>query len=174
MNEPEQTIMRTSLSRPQQLLGGDREMVIMAGLGAAMMAVSVMTFVSFLLALVGFWTIVIVLARIGKADPMMRKVYSRHLQYKDFYPRKAGLPALARRQSGLEVAVFGETRKQPTGLADLLLWFGLVDDGIVLQRDGSLLAAWQYRGPDLQSATHAEMAAIARRLTGFFGLEAGG
>jgi type IV secretory pathway VirB4 component len=45
--------------------------------------------------------------------------------------------------------VFGETRKQPTGLADLLLWFGLVDDGIVLQRDGSLLAAWQYRGPDL-------------------------
>ncbi len=60
--------------------------------------------------------------------------------------------------------MFGETRKQPTGLADLLLWFGLVDDGIVLQRDGSLLAAWQYRGPDLQSATHAEMAAIARRL----------
>ena len=40
MNEPEQTIMRTSLSRPQQLLGGDREMVIMAGLGAAMMTIS--------------------------------------------------------------------------------------------------------------------------------------
>ena len=79
MNEPEQTIMRTSLSRPQQLLGGDREMVIMAGLGAAMMAVSVMTFVSF------------VLARIGKADPMMRKVYSRHLQYKDFYSAKSGV-----------------------------------------------------------------------------------
>jgi type IV secretion system protein TrbD len=100
MNEPEQTIMRTSLSRPQQLLGGDREMVIMAGLGAAMMAVSVMTFVSFLLAIVGFWTIVIVLARIGKADPMMRKVYSRHLQYKDFYPAKSGVTALARRRSG--------------------------------------------------------------------------
>ena len=91
MNEPEQTIMRTSLSRPQQLLGGDREMVIMAGLGAAMMAVSVMTFVSFVLAIVGFWTIVIVLARIGKADPMMRKVYSRHLQYTDFYPAKSGV-----------------------------------------------------------------------------------
>jgi len=91
MNEPEQTIMRTSLSRPQQLLGGDREMVIMAGLGAAMMAVSVMTFVSFVLAIVGFWTIVIVLARIGKADPMMRKVYSRHLQYKDFYSAKSGV-----------------------------------------------------------------------------------
>jgi len=100
MNEPEQTIMRTSLSRPQQLLGGDREMVIMAGLGAAMLAVSVMTFVSFLLAIVGFWTIVIVLARIGKADPMMRKVYSRHLQYKDFYPAKSG------------VTCFGKTPKR--------------------------------------------------------------
>ena len=66
-------------------------MVIMAGLGAAMMAVSVMTFVSFVLAIVGFWTIVIVLARIGKADPMMRKVYSRHLQYKDFYSAKSGV-----------------------------------------------------------------------------------
>src|SRR5271165_282505 len=98
--EPEQTIMRTSLSRPQQLLGGDREMVIMAGLGAAMMAVSVMTFLSFLIAIVGFWVVVGVLVRIGKADPMMRKVYSRHLQYKDFYPAKSG------------VAAFGKTPKR--------------------------------------------------------------
>jgi type IV secretory pathway TrbD component len=96
MTDPEQTIMRTSLSRPQQLLGGDREMVIMAGLGAAMMAVSVMTFVSFLIATVGFWATVAVLARIGKADPMMRKVYGRHLQYKDFYPAKSGVAALGK------------------------------------------------------------------------------
>jgi type IV secretory pathway VirB4 component len=41
---------------------------------------------------------------------------------------------------------------------------------VVLQRDGSLLAAWQYRGPDLHSATHAEMAAIARRLNRIFRL----
>jgi type IV secretory pathway TrbD component len=100
MTDPEQTIMRTSLSRPQQLLGGDREMVIMAGLGAAMMAVSVMTFISFLIATVGFWITVAVLARIGKADPMMRRVYGRHLQYKDFYPAKSG------------VAKFGKTPKR--------------------------------------------------------------
>jgi type IV secretory pathway TrbD component len=92
--------MRTSLSRPQQLLGGDREMVIMAGLGAAIMAVSVMTLASFLIATVGFWVTVAVLARIGKADPMMRKVYGRHLQYKDFYPAKSG------------VATFGKTPKR--------------------------------------------------------------
>src|ERR1700721_4833170 len=96
MEEPEQTIMRTSLSRPQELLGGDREMVILSGLGAALMAVSVMTFLSFLMAFLGFGAIVAVLAKIGKADPLMRKVYSRHLQYKDFYPAKSGVPALGK------------------------------------------------------------------------------
>jgi type IV secretory pathway TrbD component len=94
--EPEQTIMRTSLSRPQQLLGGDRDMVIMAGLGSALMAVSVMTFLSFLLAIGGFSVIVAVLAKIGKADPMMRKVYSRHLQYKDFYPAKSAVTSVGK------------------------------------------------------------------------------
>jgi len=132
----------------------------MAGAGRAMMAVSVMT----RLVSAGpcwFWTIVIVLARIGKADPMMRKV-SATPAIQGFLPREKRGYRLGRRQSGVGGSCVGETRKQPTGLADLLLWFGLVDDGIVLQRDGSLLAAWQYRGPDLQSATHAEM----RRLRG--------
>ncbi len=96
MEEPEQTIMRTSLSRPQLLLGGDREMVIMAGLGSALMAVSVMTFLSFLLAIVGYSVIVAVLARIGKADPMMRRVYSRHLHYRDFYPAKSAVTSLGK------------------------------------------------------------------------------
>jgi len=57
MEEAEQTIMRTSLSRPQQLLGGDRKLVILSGLGAALMAVSVMTFLSFLIAFLGFGSI---------------------------------------------------------------------------------------------------------------------
>src|SRR5260370_28288094 len=91
MDETEQTMMGTSLSRPQELLGGDRELVILSGLGAALMAVSVMTFLSFLIAFLGFGAIVAVLARIGKADPMMRKVYIRHRQYTDFYPAKIGV-----------------------------------------------------------------------------------
>ncbi len=92
--------MRTSLSRPQQLLGGDREMVIMAGLGTAMMAVSCDELSVFPHGDRRFWTIVAVLARIGKADPMMRKVYSRHLQYKDFYPAKSGVAAFGKTPKG--------------------------------------------------------------------------
>ncbi|MDX6458711.1 MAG: type secretion system protein TrbD [Acidobacteriaceae bacterium] len=96
MEEPEQTIMRTSLSRPQQLLGGDRELVILSGLGAGLMAVSVMTFLSFLIAFLSFGAIVAILARIGKVDPIMRKVYSRHLQYRDFYPAKSGVTSFGK------------------------------------------------------------------------------
>jgi len=51
-----------------------------------------------------------------------------------------------------------------------MVW--LVDDGIVLHGT-VMLAAWQYRGPDLQSATHAEMAAIARRLNRILRLGSG-
>jgi type IV secretion/conjugal transfer VirB4 family ATPase len=57
-----------------------------------------------------------------------------------------------------------EHRKHPRGLADLLLPYALIDDGILLQQDGSLLAAWSYRGPDMMSAAAAEMDALSARL----------
>src|SRR5215467_2357256 len=50
------------------------------------------------------------------------------------------------------------------GLADLLMYDALLEDGILLQQDGSLVAAWSFRGPDMASATHAEMAALSARL----------
>ena len=63
--------------------------------------------------------------------------------------------------------------KPRPSLAQLLLWYGLVEDGILLQKDGSLLAAWSYRGPDLASATYAEMDALADRLGRQFRLGTG-
>jgi type IV secretory pathway VirB4 component len=57
-----------------------------------------------------------------------------------------------------------EHRKTPRGLADLLLPYALIDDGILLQQDGSLLAAWSYRGPDMMSSAAAEMDALSARL----------
>jgi type IV secretion system protein TrbD len=90
-NQPVFTPMRASLNRPQLLMGGDRELVLLSGLLAALMAVSVMSFLSFLIAGGSFMAIVAVLARMGKDDPLMRKVYARHLTYKDFYPAKSGV-----------------------------------------------------------------------------------
>src|SRR5947209_7245773 len=64
-------------------------------------------------------------------------------------------------------------RARARGLADLLLPFALIEDGILLQQDGSLLAAWSYRGPDMHSATHAEMHALTARLNSILRLGSG-
>src|ERR1700724_1128698 len=50
-----------------------------------------------------------------------------------------------------------EHRTEPAGLADWVLWAYLVAEGVVLGKDGSLLAGWSYRGPDTSSATAQEL-----------------
>jgi type IV secretion system protein VirB4 len=57
-----------------------------------------------------------------------------------------------------------EHRTEPHGLADLLNWGFMVDDGVVLQKDGSLLAGWRYRGPDVGAATPEELNALSRQV----------
>ena len=57
-----------------------------------------------------------------------------------------------------------EHRSRALGLADLLLYDALIDDGVMLLQDGALMAAWSFRGPDMASATNTEMAALSARL----------
>jgi type IV secretion system protein VirB4 len=57
-----------------------------------------------------------------------------------------------------------EHRSESRGLADLLNWAFMVDDGVILQKDGSLLAGWKYRGPDVSAATTHELNALSRHL----------
>ena len=59
---------------------------------------------------------------------------------------------------------FKEFRTKAYGLPDLLPWAALVDNGIVLTKSGGYLAGWNYTGPDLDSATGAELAAMATRI----------
>src|ERR1700733_776306 len=66
-----------------------------------------------------------------------------------------------------------EYRSRPRGLADLLLPFALVDDGILLQQDGSLITGWSYCGPDMMSAAPAEMDALSARLNSVLRLGSG-
>ncbi len=53
-------------------------------------------------------------------------------------------------------------RSQNPGVADLLNWSSVIDDGIIVNKNGSLMAAWLYRGNDNASATNAERNAISR------------
>lgn len=54
-------------------------------------------------------------------------------------------------------------RKNAEGLPDLLPYAALIAPGIVLNKDGSLLAAWQVRGRDTASSTFTELEWIASR-----------
>ena len=57
-----------------------------------------------------------------------------------------------------------EFRHRAMGLPDLLPWAALVDNGVVLTKSGGLVAGFEYHGPDLDSATKPELAAMAARI----------
>jgi len=57
-------------------------------------------------------------------------------------------------------------RDRTRGLADLLNFALQPEDGILQNKDGSLTVSWYFRGEDMDSATHAELAAISARLNG--------
>jgi len=59
-----------------------------------------------------------------------------------------------------------EYRRRPAMLADFLPWAALVAPGVVLNKDGSFQRTAEFRGPDLDSATDAQVAAVAGRLNG--------
>ena len=57
-----------------------------------------------------------------------------------------------------------EYRRKSQCLADFLPWAALVGEGVILNKDGSFQRSARFRGPDLDSATSAELVAITGRL----------
>jgi type IV secretion/conjugal transfer VirB4 family ATPase len=57
----------------------------------------------------------------------------------------------------------GEYRARADRLADHLPWAALVAPGIVLNKDGSFMRVARFRGPDLESATEAELVSACAR-----------
>jgi type IV secretion system protein TrbE len=57
-----------------------------------------------------------------------------------------------------------EYRQHADRLADHLPWAALVAPGVVLNKDGSFQRTLRFRGPDLESATEAELVAVAARV----------
>ena len=57
-----------------------------------------------------------------------------------------------------------EYRNKGVGLADFLPWAALVASGVVLNKDGSFQRSARFRGPDLDSATPAELIGTSARL----------
>ncbi|HLN22777.1 MAG TPA: conjugal transfer protein TrbE [Patescibacteria group bacterium] len=57
-----------------------------------------------------------------------------------------------------------EYRSHTAGLADFLPWAALIAPGVVLNKDGSFQRTARFRGPDLDSATPAELVGVTARL----------
>src|SRR5438876_8381197 len=92
---PRETLIHQSANRPHLILGGDRELVLFAGLTAACLAFTLGTWWGVLIGIVFWLGSVAVLARMGKADPLLRHVYLQHIKYRMFYPAKSGRAAIA-------------------------------------------------------------------------------
>lgn len=93
MEKPREIKIHQSANRPQLLLGGDREMVLLAALMASMLVFSLVRWWGVLAGLLLWVAAVAMLSRMGKADPMLRQVYVRHVKYRAFYPAKSGVAA---------------------------------------------------------------------------------
>ena len=57
-----------------------------------------------------------------------------------------------------------EYKKTTSSLADFLPWAALTAPGVVLNKDGSFQRTARFRGPDLESATPAELVSTTARL----------
>ena len=88
---PREIVIHQSANRANQILGGDRELVLVTLLVSVALAFSLATLWGIALA-VAFWlSSIAVLQRMGKADPLLRQVYMRHIRYRAFYPAKSAL-----------------------------------------------------------------------------------
>lgn len=83
------TALHRSLHRPNLVLGGERELVLITAIVCSGVAVSALNIVS---AVVGslVWLIAIGFYRMmAKADPYMSKVYLRQLRYPAYLPARS-------------------------------------------------------------------------------------
>lgn len=90
-DKPREIVIHQSANRPNQLMGGDRELVLLAVLIAVALGFSLATWWGLGLAVAWWVGAMGVLKRMGKADPLLRKVYMRHIRYGPFYSAKSGL-----------------------------------------------------------------------------------
>lgn len=78
-----------ALYRPNLVLGAERELAMSSVLISLLVGIGGMTTISAVAAF-SFWIFsIFVLRRMAKADPLMSKVWLRHVKQQDFYSARA-------------------------------------------------------------------------------------
>ena len=90
MNEHPRTIpIHRSLMRPILLMGGERELVLISAILAAVLVFSLERLVFTILGVIVWSVSVAALQRAAKADPQLSRVYVRHARYRAYYPAQS-------------------------------------------------------------------------------------
>ena len=79
------TPFHRALHRPQQIMGGERELMLFSMLIAGGLVVSALNLVATVIGLLLWLICVYGLRKMAKADPEMSKVYLRQLKYRNYY-----------------------------------------------------------------------------------------
>lgn len=87
--EARRTPVHQALHRPNLVLGAERELAMGSALIALLVGVGGMTMISGIAAFVFWIAAIFVLRRMAKADPLMSKVWLRHVKQQVFYSAKA-------------------------------------------------------------------------------------
>jgi type IV secretion system protein VirB3 len=93
--KPREIPIHQSANRPNTLLGSDRELILVSIMIAFGLGLSLATWWGVVVAAL-FWSGAVgVLQKMGNADPLLRKVYLRHIRYESWYPAKSGIRAVS-------------------------------------------------------------------------------
>lgn len=79
----------TSLNKPILVMGAERELMMTTALISLTMIFVALTFTSAVIGTVVWLVVSWALRSMGKKDPMMSKIYLKHIKYKKFYPALA-------------------------------------------------------------------------------------
>ncbi|GAB7081881.1 conjugal transfer protein TrbD [Megalodesulfovibrio paquesii] len=91
MQTPRTLPVHQSLHRHQHVMGAERELVLTAALVAILVGVGGLSLLSGVTAL-AFWLVAVaLLRRMAKADPIMSRVYLRHVRQQEYYPVRTGI-----------------------------------------------------------------------------------
>lgn len=55
-------------------------------------------------------------------------------------------------------------RSKEPGFVDLLIYASVVDDGIIVGKNGALMASWEFQGSDMASSTEAEREQVSLQI----------
>ncbi|SDP36058.1 VirB4 family type IV secretion/conjugal transfer ATPase [Desulforhopalus singaporensis] len=153
------TIFR-SLHRANLIMGVERDLLFPIAIAGGLVIISSSgRWTTLLFAIILIMT-GLYLARIsGKADPIMTRVWKSHMKQKKHYPAKES-PFPPPKSTG-----YKSFREKEPGLQSLLQYAVMIDDGVILCKDGSFLVGYQLTTRDTASSTDQELGGFSSSIS---------